>query len=143
MVVLDVNILLAAFLAGHPQHAESRGWLTELLSTDQVVVPDVVWAGLVRIATNPRIVNPPATISEVAAFIAEVRGQPSYRMDVRAMTSPVEVFLAICQAGGVIGNKVSDAYIAAIAIEHGASIATWDKDFEAFPVQLSLRPSAE
>jgi len=140
MVVLDVNLLLAAFLDGHPMHAKARAWLIDLLDTNQVVVPDVVWAGLARIATNPRIVNPPATWVDVASFIVEVRAERACQVETRAMTSPLEVFLAICQSGNATGNKVSDAYIAAIAMENGASIATWDADFKAFPVQLATLP---
>ena len=140
MVVVDVNILLAAFLDGHAMHTKSLAWLIELLQTDQVAVPDVVWAGFARIATNPRIVNPPATWNEVAGFIVEIRAEPACQVEVRAMTSPLEVFLAICQSGAATGNKVSDAYIAAIAIENGASVASWDTDFEAFPVKMATAP---
>jgi len=142
MVVLDVNLLLATFLDGHPMHAKARAWLIDLLDTSQVVVPDVVWAGLARIATNPQIVTPPATWADVASFIVEVRAEPACQVEVRAMTSPLEVFLAICQAGGATGNKVSDAYIAAIAMENGASVATWDNDFKEFPVPLETFPLA-
>ncbi len=34
---------------------------------------------------------------------------------------------------GTAGNLTSDAHLAALAIEHGATICTYDRDFDRFP----------
>jgi uncharacterized protein len=37
---------------------------------------------------------------------------------------------------GAAGNLTTDAHIAALAIEHGATVASFDKDFERFNVPV-------
>ena len=140
MIVLDVNVLVGAYLTGHPSYDAARKFVRESLEAGGVGVPDVVWSGFIRTVTNPVVSQPPATWPEIRAFMTAVRRHPGYRTDLREMTSPVESFAVLCQTVGSVGNKTSDAYIAAIAIDHGASVATWDKDFDAFPVHVIHPP---
>ena len=140
MIVLDVNVLVAAYLTGHPSYAAGRTFIREALETGGVGVPDVVWSGFIRTVTNPVVSQPPATGPEIRTFMDALRRHPGYRADVRGMISPVESFAALCQTVGANGNKVSDAYIAAVAIDHGASVATWDTDFDAFPIHVIHPP---
>jgi len=141
VIVVDVNVLVAAYLTRQTMHTTARAWLAELLSTGEVAVPDVVWSGFSRIVTNPSITNPPATWSDVRSFIAAVQRHPSYREDIRGMLAPLGSFAILCQETKAVGNKVSDAYIAAIAIDHNAGLASWDSDFSAFPVTLVKPPA--
>ena len=140
MIVLDVNVLVAAYLTGHDFHAAANKFLNETLNTSEVAVPDVVWSGFVRTVTNPVLAQPPATWPEVRAFVAAVQQYPGYRADVRCLAAALDSFLALCQTTDARRNKVSDAYIAAIAIAHNASVATWDTDFDAFPVTVIHPP---
>ncbi len=56
MLLLDVNIVLAAHRGDHPQHAEVRFWFDGLLAGDQqFTVPLLVWASFLRVATSRRI----------------------------------------------------------------------------------------
>jgi hypothetical protein len=43
------------------------------------------------------------------------------------------IFTRLCLQAGVRGNLVPDAYLAALAIEHGCEVVTTDKDFTRFP----------
>jgi len=42
-------------------------------------------------------------------------------------------FAELCRAANVIGSLVTDAHLAAMAIEHGAEMASCDEDFGRFP----------
>ncbi|MCL2317108.1 MAG: PIN domain-containing protein [Actinomycetia bacterium] len=136
MIVIDVNVLLAAFIVQHPLHHAAVRFVADSLKEGGVAVPDVVWSGFARIASNPATSTPPVEWSRIRAFADTIRRHPGYRADVRAMTSPVESFLASCHAMGARGNKVADAYIAAVATDHNAAVATWDADFDTLPVPV-------
>jgi toxin-antitoxin system PIN domain toxin len=140
VIVLDVNVLVAAYFSGHQRHQEARRFLRDALAAGGVAVPDVVWSGFARIVTNPVVVRPAATWEDVTEFAQAVRRHAGYRHAVRGMTAPVDSFLTLCQSAGATGNVVSDAYIAATAADAGASVATWDSDFERFPAPV-VRPS--
>jgi predicted nucleic acid-binding protein len=43
-----------------------------------------------------------------------------------------EIFARLCRNAGATGNLVPDAYLAALAIEHGCEFVTCDKDFARF-----------
>ena len=142
MIVVDVNVLVAAAWQDHEFHQAAAEFLSRSLEHDEVAVPDVVWSRLIRTATNPRVIQPTPDWPSINRFIQAIRSHPSYRMDVRAMTSPITTFLVLCGSAGVKGNLVSDAYIAAIAMDYDATVATWDTDFERFPVQVVHPPLA-
>ncbi|MCL1841107.1 MAG: PIN domain-containing protein [Propionibacteriaceae bacterium] len=139
MIILDVNILVAAAYTGHSHHARSRCFLEDCLQRGDVAIPDVVWSGLIRTVTNPKAVGQAQPWSQIRTFMNAVRNHPNYRADVRALTGPLDSFTTLCQMLNAHGNLISDAYIAAIAIEHNASVGTWDTDFDAMPV-LVVRP---
>ena len=141
MIVLDVNVLVAAFVDSHERHEEARAFLRAALARGDVAVPDVVWSGFVRVVTNPIIVDPPAEWFEVRRFADGLRAQPGYRADIRGMSSPLESFLVLCQLCGAQRNLVSDAYIAAVAVDVGGAVATWDTDFDRLPA-LVIRPDS-
>ncbi|MDR0416247.1 MAG: PIN domain-containing protein [Propionibacteriaceae bacterium] len=136
MIVLDVNVLVAAYLTGHRFHAAARAFLRSALDAGGVAVPDVVWSGFARVVTHPAVVQPPADWPEIRAFTAAVQGHPGYRADIRGLTSPLAALWALCQAAGARRNLVSDAHIAAVAIDCNAAVATWDADFDRFPVPV-------
>jgi len=143
VIVLDVNVLVAAYLTGHQFHAPARRFLRAALAAGDFAIPDAVWSGFARVVTNPALVQPPASWPEVREFAGAVSRRPGYRADVRGATAPIGSFLALCQATGARRNLVSDACLAAVAIDHNASVATWDADFDAFPVPVVHPPLSD
>ncbi|MGH2804583.1 MAG: TA system VapC family ribonuclease toxin, partial [Thermoleophilaceae bacterium] len=60
MLLLDVNVVLAAHRDDHPHHASVRRWFDEMLAGDErFAVPMLVWASFLRLATNRRIFEVP------------------------------------------------------------------------------------
>lgn len=132
MILVDANLLLYAYHPRAQQHEASRAWLESALSG-----PDPVrfawltlWAFL-RIATNQRAFERPLTIAEAEAVVTSWLVQPA-----AAILEPGErhwdILREVTRAGQTTGPLVMDAALAAIALEHGATLCTTDRDFSRF-----------
>ena len=93
---------------------------------------DAVLAGFVRVVTHPRIFTPPAPTERAFAFVDALLAQPS-AIRVTPGHRHWATFEGLCQASNAKGNLVSDAYLAALAIESGCELITTDRDFARFP----------
>ena len=132
MIVLDVNILVAAHLAEHPHHSIARRWLTRALSgAETVVVPDTVWVGFMRVVTNSRIFEVPSTLAAAAGFVRAVVWAPGYRV-LSGHVEGIAPFIAMCTESDASGDLIPDAYIASIARAYGCPVASFDRDFRRF-----------
>jgi toxin-antitoxin system PIN domain toxin len=129
----DVNVLLYAFRDAAPDHASYRSWLEDALSADEPLgVSELVLSSFVRIATHPRISDPPATVDEALAFANAVRAAPN-AVAIAPGPRHWSLFERLCRDGGARGNLVADAYLAALAVESGSELVTTDRDFARFP----------
>ena len=129
----DVNVLLYAFNRAAHDHERYKAWLDEALTADEpLALTDSVLTAVVRIATHPRIFDPPATLDLAFAFTATLRSSPN-----AVRVSPTErhwdLFRRMCDAGNARGNLVADAYLAALSIGSGSVLMTTDRDFARFP----------
>jgi toxin-antitoxin system PIN domain toxin len=133
VILVDANLLLYAYHPKAEQHEKSRAWLEAALSG-----PDLVrfawltlWAFL-RITTSHRVFEHPLSMSEAEAAVSSWLAQPA-----AGVIEPGErhwVILGdLMRAGQTTGPLIMDAVLAAIAIEHGATICTTDRDFARFP----------
>ena len=133
MILIDANLLLYAYHPRADQHDKSRAWLESVLSSRELVrfAWLTLWAFL-RIGTNPRAFEQPLTISEAQTAISSWLAQPS-----AGILEPGErhwdILSDVLRTGQTSGPLVMDAVLAAIAIEHGATICTTDRDFARFP----------
>lgn len=139
MIVADVNVLLAAHLSRHPHHDVAHRFLTRALTEDAVVVPDLVWVGFVRLATNRRVFETPSTIADALACVRAVAGAARYR-PVAGLVDGIDAFVRVAEEGEAAANLGPDAYIAALAIEHDCAVATFDRDFRRFDGLRVLTP---
>jgi toxin-antitoxin system PIN domain toxin len=128
----DVNVLVAAHREAVPRHQEARTWLVAALAGEETVALCLpVVSGLVRVATSPRVFAPPSTHDEVFAFISHLAAHPT-----TAWVNPgrrhLPLLEELCRDGDARGDLVSDAVIAALAMEAGATVVTYDRDFARF-----------
>lgn len=140
MLVLDVNVVLAAHRADHSLHGVIRPWFDALVAGDDAfAVPDVVWGSFLRIATNRRIFTVPTPLDAAFAFIEATVAQ---RHHLPAGQGPRHLALVrtLCEEADATGDLVPDAVLGAIALEHGATVATLDRDFSRFGSVRHLRP---
>lgn len=141
MIVLDVNVLIAAFRSDHPHHTIANPWLSELLGGyDDVVVPDSVWVGFLRIVTHPMAMTQPSALDEAAEFVREVVSAPAY-LTAAPFTEAASRLVELCRESQATGNLVPDAYIASVALGYGCPVATFDRDFRRFDGLTVVTPA--
>jgi toxin-antitoxin system PIN domain toxin len=143
MKVVDTNVLIYAVNSASPHHNSARSWLTTALRGHETVgIPWVCSLAFIRICTNARIMDRPLTPEQACR---QVEGWLSQRIVVTVEPSPrhVTVLAGLLSANGVAGNLTNDAHLAALALEHSATVVTFDRDFERFgvPVLVPPRPS--
>ncbi len=110
-----------------------RGWLAARLDGPEPVgVPTLVLSGFVRIVTLPRIWSRPSRVLESLAFAEAVRAAPAH-VEVRPGSHHWAIFTELCRATNATGNRVPDAYLAALAIESGSTWVTFDRGFGRYP----------
>ncbi len=140
MKLLDVNVVLAAARDDHPLFPAARPWLDRLWATDErFSVPDTVWVAFVRLVTNRRIFLVPASLAEAFGYLRAVRSQPNH-LDVRAGPRHLEHFERLCHEADATGDLAADAHLAALAVEHGCELVSFDRDFARFPRLRWVRP---
>lgn len=143
MTILDVNILIYAYHADTPHHAVSAAWMERALTgPDLVGIPlPVVWAFL-RISTSPRVWPNPMTAPEAFRIMKELLALPGVIL-IEPGPRHIEILEALVTNCGATGPMVSDAVIAALAIEHGAVLATTDRDFRRFDNLRLINPLSD
>ena len=133
MILVDSNLLLYAFDAGAKRHAESRSWLEDVLNgTQQVGFAWVALLAFIRIGTNPRALGQPLSLEEATSIVSSLLERPN-----AILLHPGERHWALLRPlliqAQARGDLVADAHLAALAIEHGATVCTMDRDFARFP----------
>ena len=121
--LLDVNVLIALLDSMHTQQARAHAWFADTVT---------VWAscaltqnGFLRIVSHPRYTNPSASPGEAVPVLAEFCARPDHRFwsdDVSLLDA------AAVDAGRLLSTgQVADGYLLALAVKHGARLATFDK----------------
>ncbi len=132
MIVPDINLLLYAYDAASPFHAKAASWWKECLSgTEPVGLLHVVAFGFIRVGTSARVFHKPLSPSEASAHVRSWFAQSSVQLLVPA-ADHTERVLKLLESLGAGGNLVTDAQIAAAAIENDATLHTSDADFIRF-----------
>lgn len=133
MILIDANLLLYAYHPRAELHERSRTWLEATLSGPELVrfAWLTLWAFL-RIGTNPRVFARPLSIAEADAIVASWLAQPNAGV-VEPGERHWDILRDLLREGQTIGPLVMDAVVAAIALEHGATLCTTDRDFSRFP----------
>jgi uncharacterized protein len=128
----DVNLLLYAYDSESPRQAGAREWLEETLSgTETVALAWLVMVGFLRIATNPAIFDRPWDASDALDLLDSWQAQPAVTV-VHPTSRHAAVLRDLLTPLGAAGNLTSDAHLAALAIEHGATMYSSDNDFSRF-----------
>jgi toxin-antitoxin system PIN domain toxin len=133
MDFLDVNVLVNAFRPDMARHQEFLQYVRTLVEGDQpYAISSVVFSGLLRIVTHPKIFKYPNKLKDARKFADQVRA-PSHFLPAEPGPRHWEIFLDICARGKAKGPLITDAYLAAMAIELGAELVTDDRGFGRWP----------
>ncbi len=133
MLLADVNVYLYAHRPESYRHEEYRAWLGRALTgSEPWGVSETVLASFLRIATHHRVYREPTPLDVALAFCDAVVTAPA-AVRVRPGPDHWSLFTSLVAEAGARGNLVPDAYLAALAIEHGATWVTTDRGFARFP----------
>jgi toxin-antitoxin system PIN domain toxin len=140
VTIVDANVLLYAYNADMPQQAAASRWFAKALDSGEPIgLPWVtVWA-FIRISTNSRIWANPLSAQEAFAIIGEWLALPGvFAPDPGPLHTGI--LEKLVRAHGAVGPLLTDAVLAALAIEHGAALASTDQDFRRFPDLRWINP---
>jgi len=130
--LLDVNVLLYAFREDVPAHEAYRSWLEDVVSSDEPFgVSDLALSGFLRIATHPKVFDPPSPLENALAFAETLRSQPNC-LPVGPSSRHWEIFTRLCRETDARGNRIPDAFFAALAIDSGCEWITGDRGFQRY-----------
>jgi len=139
--LLDANILLYAYDSDSAQHFACRTWLEAVFNAEETLaLPWQTLLAFVRIATNPRAVQRPLTASEACGIVDSWLQRPNVVV-LDAGERLWEIFQAQMVEAQVRGPLVTDTALAALALEHGATLCSTDRDFRRFRALKLLDPS--
>ncbi|MBZ2196808.1 type II toxin-antitoxin system VapC family toxin [Occultella gossypii] len=142
MKLVDANVLLYAYNTDADRHLESRVWLDGALTGAATV--GFAWVPMlafIRLATKPGLFPRPATIEQAAAQVSAWLAQPSAQI-VQPTARHATVLSDLLSQTNATGNLVTDGHLAALAIEHRATVVSYDSDFDRFPGVRWERPTS-
>lgn len=131
-MIVDANVLLYAVDQQSHFHTAARTWLEKAMNgVERVGLP---WASLMafqRIITHPRATLSPLEPADAWTYIEDW-------LDADQTWVPTpggrhrDILGRLLVDADLRGNLVTDAHLAALAIEHGTSISSFDSDFARF-----------
>jgi uncharacterized protein len=137
----DVNLLLYAVDESSRHQEGARAWLEEALSgTETVAFSWSVLLAFVRLSTRPVVFERPLSADEALDLVEGWLDQPNATL-VDPTIRHVATLRNLLRPLGTAGNLTSDAHLAALAIEHGAELCSYDGDFARFPGLHWSRPA--
>lgn len=132
MILVDANLLLYAEDSLSEHHEPARVWWDAQLSGSAPV--GLCWpvvSAFIRIGTNARLHQRPLTLKEATERVQSWFNQPCVRV-VQPTDQHWTLFQQMLREGKAVGNLVSDAHLAALAVEHNGVLYSSDADFSRF-----------
>lgn len=132
MTLVDANLLLYAVVQGYPQHHAARTWLEEQLNgSARVGLPWVSLMAFLRISTNRRVFERPLDPVRAWAFVEEWLALPTVWVP-GPTERHAQVLGRILHQVRPTAGLLTDAHLAALAMEHGLTLCSTDRDFARF-----------
>jgi hypothetical protein len=142
VILIDANLLLYAYDSSSTHHESARRFLEGAFAGYQPVC--MAWAtvlAFLRISTNPRLQQQVFSLAEAISIVEEWLTQPNF-----SLLAPGDrhwrILAGLLPEAQARGPLVMDADLAALAIEHGATLYSNDRDFSRFPGLKHVNPLA-
>ena len=140
MILVDANVLVYAVNADSPHHRPTRRWLELALSgATPVGLAWIVILAFLRLTTRAGVLSKPLSPERAMAFVDEWLAQPCV-VAVGPGDGHWTILRQLLRESGTAGNLTSDAHLAALALEQGASVCSTDADFSRFPGIERINP---
>lgn len=132
MILVDANLLLYAEDASSREHETARTWWDAQLSgASPVCLSWGVLSAFIRISTNSRVYDRPLNLDQATNRVQSWLDQPCVRL-VHPTERHWTVLQELLKEGQALGNLVTDAHLAALAVQHGCTLMSTDGDFARF-----------
>lgn len=140
MTIVDANVLIYAVNEDAPHHRAARKWLDDALAgAEPVGFAWTVLLAFLRLTTRPGLFARPLTVEEAVGVVESWLGRPG-AVTVEPSARHLSILRGLLGGLGTGANLVGDAHLAALALEHGAEIVSYDTDFGRFDGVRSRRP---
>jgi toxin-antitoxin system PIN domain toxin len=140
--LVDANLLLYAVNESDDRHESARTWLDEALNgTETVGFTWIVVLAFLRLVTKVGLFPRPLPVPDAVAIMRAWLEQDT-SVVVEPTPRHLDVLAGLLATVGTGGNLTSDAHLAAVALEHDATIVTYDTDFARFAGVSWFRPEA-
>jgi len=132
MLLFDVNIYAHAHREDSPYHGVCNTFLTKHLQENRLSgYSPLSLSGFIRVVTHSNIFDPPSPLDTAIAFCESIAELPN-TAQILPGESHWRIFTHLIRIHKCRGNLVPDAWFAALAIEHGCTWVTTDRDYSRF-----------
>lgn len=133
MKLPDANVLLYALDDTSARHPGAKAWLDASLSgSEEVGFAWVVLLAVLRLTTKPAVFAYPLRPDEAFDIIEGWLAQPC-SLVLHPTVRHAAIMRGFLTAAGTAGNLTTDAHLAALSVEYGATVCSYDTDFTRFP----------
>ncbi len=140
MLLVDANVLIYAVNQDSREHAAARDWLRRaLLGSEAVAFAWTVTLAFLRLSTHPAVFPRPLSVAQASDAVERWLESPS-AVTVEPTRQHLSLLRGLLERAGTAGNLVGDAHLAALALEHGATVVSFDRDFVRFDGVALHRP---
>lgn len=132
MQIVDTNVLVYAVDDGSPDNPRARAWLDGALTGRESV--GFAWTALVgflRVSTQAAFFDRPLSVDAATAAVEGWLAQPA-AVVIDPTARHLSTVSGLLSHAGTAGNLVNDAHLAALALEYGAEVVSFDRDFGRF-----------
>lgn len=142
MLVVDVNILVAAAFVTHPSHRAAKEFLEDALQAGGVIgIPSICASGYLRLATDRRVIDPPRRAVEARTFIDALLASPAASI-IDPGPRHWGIFTELIDRYDPKSADMTDLYIGAMVLERGATLVSFDRGFASYPEIRCLNPAS-
>jgi toxin-antitoxin system PIN domain toxin len=132
VIVVDANLLIYAYNSGSEKRAASKEWLEQVLSDQEPVgFPWAVIHAFLRLTTARVVLPRPLDMRDAISIVQDWFAASNTRI-LEPGPRYWPIFGDLLRKAEITGKMVSDAHLAALAIEHDATLFTTDRDFRRF-----------
>ncbi len=141
MIVIDANVLLYAYDRSEPRHQAAATWFEATVGGDETVgLALTTVLAFIRISTDPRVYEAPLAVDRAIDFVRSWLEHDNVQL-IGPSEAHWTTLAEVAIAGQARGPLLMDAHLAALALEHGATLATVDRDFSRFSGLRTFDPT--
>jgi toxin-antitoxin system PIN domain toxin len=129
----DVNVLVAASRDDHPHHRVAKRWLEDALDAcslgQRLALLPMVAAGFLRLVTHARVFVEPTPLEGAQEFLTALLAMEGVQL--LSLSGEWPLLESLCREHQLVGNAISDGWIAAAVLARRETLVTFDRDFVA------------